>query len=104
MKEINPHSYKAFKYGILALALILILVILANFLKTINSDLAAIAPGILTIFIGFISLIGLAESLRGIKEQNTPKKIIAFIINATIVFLFFIVIFTNIYTLYKTFG
>ena len=101
MIENNKNSHKGFKYGILGIGLILILIILTQLLNTLKSDFVSILIGLLVFAVGIISIIGLIVSLKGIKEPNTAKKIIGIIVNFGIVILFMSVIITNIYDIYK---
>ena len=101
MTENNLNSHKGFKYGILGIGLILVLIILTQLLNTLISDFASILIGLLTFAVGIISIIGFIKSIKGIKEPNTAKKIIGIIINFGIVILFLSVIIANIYDIYK---
>ena len=101
MTEINKNSHKGFKYGILEIGLILILIILTQLLNTLTSDFASILIGFFTFTIGIISIIGFIKSIKGIKEPNTAKKIIGITINFGVVILFLSVIIANIYDTYK---
>ncbi|AXP79632.1 hypothetical protein CJ739_535 [Mariniflexile rhizosphaerae] len=101
MAKTNINSHSGFKYGITELGLIIILVVLTQFLDSQNSDIYSILIGLLTFVIGIVSIIGLAKSLRGLKEPNTLKKIIGIIINFGIVTLFIFVIISNILDIYN---
>ncbi|WP_028284039.1 hypothetical protein [Olleya marilimosa] len=101
MTKNNINSHKGFKFGIIGIGLILILIILTQLLHTQISDIASILIGLLTFAVGIVSIIGFIKSLKGIKEPNTAKKIIGIIINFAIVILFISVIIANIYDINK---
>lgn len=97
MTNNNINSHKGFKYGISAIGLILIATTLSLLIDTLKSDLASILNGLLTLVIGFISILGIIISLKGIKEPNTVKKVVGITINLIIVILFLSLIFSIIY-------
>lgn len=101
MTKNNTNSHKGFNYSILGIGLILISIVLTYFLNTFASDLASILIGVVAFAIGITSVIGFSNSLKGIKEPNTAKKIIGIIVNFGIVVLFLYVIISNGYDIYR---
>ncbi len=59
--------------------------------------------GLLTISAGIISIVGLINSLKGVNDSNTYKKVIGLILNIGITLLFIYVIAANVSDLYKYF-
>ncbi|TDT46457.1 hypothetical protein CLV90_0507 [Maribacter spongiicola] len=101
MNTNNLNSIKAFKYGMLEIGLLLIVIALIFILNPSKFYAVSIVIGFLLFIIGFISIVGCIISLKGIKEPNTAKKIIGIIINFGALALFLSLIFANIYDLYR---
>lgn len=102
--KLNTNSDSGFKYGIVAFLLILNLLIYITLFDYIEYsfelNLRTFTIIIILIVLAFIlSVIGLIKSFLGIREPNTIKKIIGFIINFGI--LFFYLFITN--DVYKAF-
>lgn len=66
----------------------LIFIILTKTLNILHSDFATVLIGGLSVGIGVVGVIGLLNSLKGIKEPTTVKKNVGIIINLGIVILF----------------
>jgi len=98
------NSHKGFKYGIIGCGLMVIFIILSKNISTLHPDLVTFLIGGLSIGIGVVGIIGLVNSLKGIKEPTTVKKYVGIIINLSIVSLFLYVIFANVYDTYKLFS
>ena len=93
----NPKSNTAYKYAMVALVIIVIIVITSLALGTKQgSDLKSMIIGFLSLASVFIAIIGLGYSIMGIKEPNTIKKIIGFIINVLITISFGLLILFSI--------
>ncbi len=103
MTETNISSHNGFKYGIIALSLIIVMLILISTLSNDNLDITSMAIGLLIICAGIVSIIGLLKSIKGISEPNTAKKIIGIILNLGIAAFFIFVIVANFSDLYKYF-
>ncbi len=103
MNEKNINSHKGFNYGILGSLLIVIMVIITKSLHNLNSDTSSMIIGLLTISAGIISIVGLINSLKGVNDSNTYKKVIGLILNIGITLLFIYVIAANVSDLYKYF-
>ncbi|WP_338731361.1 hypothetical protein [Mangrovimonas cancribranchiae] len=99
--ETNTYSHKGFKFGILGIGLILIIVILSLLLNVLKYNFISILIGLTVFAIGIVSIIGFIKSLKGIKEPNTFKKIIGIIINFGLVTLFLLILIANGYDIYK---
>ena len=100
--ETNTYSHKGFKFGILGIGLLFIVVILSLLLNVLKYDSISILIGLTVFTMGIVSIIGIIKSLKGIKEPNTFKKIIGIIINFALVTLFLLSLFVNAYDIYKT--
>ena len=99
--EINKHSHKGFKFGILGIGLILIIVILSLLLHLLKYDFISLIIGLTVFSIGIVSIIGLIKSLKGINEPNTFKKIIGIVINFCLVAFFLLVFISGGYDLFR---
>lgn len=99
--EKNKYSDKGFRFGILGIGLFLILVILSLLLRFIKYDFISLIIGLIVFAIAIVSAIGLINSIKGIKEPNTSKKIIGIILNLLLISFFLLVIFSGGYNIYK---
>lgn len=100
MVKSKTYSNKGFKYCIIGISLIFILVLVLLITSPNVSDFESLLIGFLVFTLGIISIIGLLASIKGLKEPNTVKKIIGLIFNFGIVLLFLAVIIGNIYDIY----
>lgn len=101
MIEVNKNSHSGFKYGIIGLSIFIILIILTIIINTLKSYYLSILIGLLAFIVGCIGIIGLTKSLKGLKEPNTTKKIIGFILNIGIVSVFISAIIANFLDIHK---
>lgn len=104
MTKNNINSHKGFKYAIIGVGLMLIFIILTKTLNMLHSDFGTVLIGGLSVGIGIVGVIGLLNSLKGIKEPTTVKKNVGIIINLGIVILFLYMVFANVYDTYKLFN
>lgn len=100
----STNSTKSFKFGLIGIGLMVVMVVLIQLFSPLNSDVASILIGLLTFSIGIIGIVGLVYSLKGIREPNTLKKILGLIISFGTVLLFLFVILSNVYDMYKAFN
>lgn len=97
-KVILQDSNKGFKYGMIVLGLIIVLVILTQLLNYAYYTFISLCIGILTFGIGILALVGF---LKGFKDQNKVKKIIGLIVNLTVLGLFILIIVANASDVYQ---
>jgi hypothetical protein len=95
----NNYSSKAFISGMVFLMLLIYLII-ANYITFLNHTLFELIRRVLIISNVIAICIGMFFSAKGIKEQNTYKKIIGLIINYGIGAVCFLAIASNIYNEY----
>ncbi|WP_459212241.1 hypothetical protein [Aquimarina rhabdastrellae] len=100
----NVKSHNGFKYGVISFLMILVLIMITAVINTLKFSFSLLLIGFLTILIGYMGIIGLIKSLKGIKEPNTSKKIIGLILNIGIVSLFISLIIANFLDIYKAFN
>ncbi|MFI0427954.1 hypothetical protein [Mariniflexile sp. HMF6888] len=99
----NKYSHQGFKFSMIGLILIILLIAFTLVLNTLSSYIYSLLIGALAFFIGIFAIVGFVKSLQGLKEPNTSKKIIGIIINLGIVMLFISVIIANFIDIYKAF-
>ena len=99
----KENSNKGFKYGMMSLILFIIFVIFTKYMNNSTSDLYSLIIGFLTLSIGILSITGFIKSIRGIKEPNTPKKIIGMILNFGFISIFIFVLISNVLDVAKLF-
>lgn len=92
----NRYSHKGFTLGLISLICFLGLVIITKYLINSTNNFASVVIGFLTISIGVISIMGIINSIKGIKDPNTSKKIIGLLLNLSFVSFFLFVIFANL--------
>jgi len=97
----KTYSNKSFKYGIIAVFLILssIGLIIATF--TFSDSIFSLISGGLIFIASILGILGLEKSIKGIKEPNTIKKIVGLVLNSVIVALTLLIIAANIYDILK---
>ena len=98
------YSRAGFYYGIISVGILVagIVIIQLNLLYEVDFGSALI--GLLFMAGGFMGVLGLFKSISGIKEPNTPQKIIGILMNGGIVLLFAGVIIANIIDIYRAFA
>jgi len=97
----NKNSHSGFKYGVIGFSIFLIIIVLSVIINTLDHYFLSLLIGLLVFIIGFIGVIGLTKSLKGLKEPNTSKKIIGLVLNSVIVGVFISAIVANILDIYK---
>ena len=101
---LNKNSHKGFKFGLISLIGFSGIIIISKYLNNSVNDLASIIIGFLSISIGVISIIGIINSIKGLKEPNTLKKIIGLILNFGFVSFFLFVFLTNLSDVFLLFS
>ncbi|WP_157514650.1 hypothetical protein [Mangrovimonas sp. TPBH4] len=102
MENLNRYSQSAFKYGIIRLLLLINVFLYSSLFQKIQYSLESNFKifdeiiGVLSLTTIIIGIIGFMKSMKGLKEPNTPKKIIGLIINSGITILFIVMIITVI--------
>lgn len=100
----STYTTKAVKFSLSILLLIVIVMVLSFFDKSVYFDIIATFIGILTFTICIFGCIGLFYSIKGIKEKSVVKKIVALVINTGTVILFSYIIIANINDLIQFFN
>ena len=95
------YSYKSFIYSIIGLLLILFSIGLLIITFTSNNSLYSLISGGLILVASILAIIGLQQSIKGIKEHNTFKKIVGLVLNSAIVALLLFIIGANFYDILK---
>ncbi len=95
------NSQKAFKYALISIGMMGLLITITLLSIITEFSLYSEILGALVIIIGCIAIIGLVFSLKGIKDKNSFKKIIALIVNLSIVVLFISVMLANMMDIYQ---
>ena len=86
----DPKSKKGFNNSMLALILILIAFIIQLFFLEQDTEFFALACGLLLIIAFLLSVFGLINSIRGIKEPGSAQQIIGLNVNILLILLFII--------------
>ena len=100
----NKNSHKGFKFGLISLIGFFGIIIITKYLNNSTNDLISVIIGFLTLSIGVISIIGIINAIKGLKEPNTLKKIIGLVLNFGFVSFFLFVIFANLSDVYRLFS
>ena len=88
MTKLNQNTHRGFNFGMISLFLIIIIIIFMKYFYRLLNDFDTTVFVILSLTFGIISTFGLTSSIKGIKEQNTVKKIIGMILNIGFVMIF----------------
>jgi len=95
MNKTNTNSHRAFKYSSIAFALSVFGILMITVFKSV-SDISSIFSGLLFLAVGIIAIIAFIDALKGVREPNTLKKIVGFILSLAFVILFISAIIANI--------
>lgn len=88
MIKINQNTHRGFNFGLLSSLLVISIIIFMKYFYRLLSDFDTTVFIILSLLFGVISVLGLINSIKGIKEPNTFKKITGMILNVGFVLLF----------------
>ena len=88
MIKVNQNTHRGFNFGLLSLLLVISILIFMKYFYRLLSDFDTNVFIILSLLFGVISILGLINSIKGIKEPNTFKKITGMILNVGFVFVF----------------
>ncbi|WP_456424127.1 hypothetical protein [Lutibacter sp.] len=86
--KINQNTHRGFNFGMLSSLLVISILIFMKYFYRLLSDFDTIVFIILSLSFGVLSALGFINSIKGIKEPNTFKKIIGIILNIGFVVLF----------------
>ena len=100
MNKTNTNSHRAFKYSSIAFTLSVFGILIITVFKS-NPHISSIFSGLLFLAVGIIAIIALINALKGLREPNTLKKIIGFILSLAFVILFISAIVANILDMNK---
>jgi hypothetical protein len=88
MLKLTPKTHRAFIFGLISLLLLTTLILFAEYYYRLFSDFDTMILLILVSSFGIISILGFTNSIKGIKETNSWKKIIGTTLNVGFVLLF----------------
>jgi hypothetical protein len=100
---VNKNSNRGFIITIIASLLFVIIVILQMAMFHSESYTFSIVFDSFLIGIAIIFMIGLINSLKGLREPNTAKKIIGLIINMSFIVLYVFIFLANINNIKRVF-
>jgi len=100
----NKNSHNAFALGVAGIIAIIIFFSSTVLFNSYGIDDALMILMFLFVIIVALSIIGTIKSIKGLKEPNTPKKIIGMILNFGIITLFVAVIIASVMDIYRAFN
>ncbi len=101
MKISRTNSGNAFKYSMYALLSLFVILILNVLNHYTKQEVFSILVGVALLFAGVFGIVGLINSIKGIKEPNTVKKVVGLIINVWVSGMFTYAIIANIFDIFK---
>ncbi|WP_291133255.1 hypothetical protein [Flavobacterium sp. UBA7682] len=102
MEKLNVNSNKGFKWAIITMSIFILIIILHVIQEFVKIDMSNFY-GILLVLILIFTVVGVIDSIKGIKEPNTLRKVIGMILNSGYVVLLIFIIVANILDIYKAF-
>lgn len=102
MEKLNVNSNKGFKWAKITMSIFILIIILHVIQEFVKIDMSNFY-GILLVLILIFTVVGVIDSIKGIKEPNTLRKVIGMILNSGYVVLLIFIIVANILDIYKAF-